>query len=208
MRGSRLPHPHPIVVRLCHWAFVLAVLLLITSGWQIYNAAPLFGFRFSSHITLGGWLGGAIQWHLAAIWLLGASFGIYVSYGIWSGRLWRKFLPIKPQDVLREVGDALLLRLEHDDLNVYNSTQRLAYLVVIGAMGLVIASGLVLWKPVQFPILRTLLGDYAVARYVHFGAMAVIVGFMLVHVTLVIAVPTTLSAMVGIFKVKGGRDGI
>lgn len=197
-----LPKPHPVIVRICHWAFALAVLLMAMSGWQIYNAAPLFGFRFSPHITLGGWLGGALQWHFAAMWLLGVSFGIYVVYGMVSGRFWRKFFPIAPREVVREVDAALNLRLAHEDLDVYNHTQRLAYVVVIGALVLAVASGLVLWKPVQFPILRFLMGDYEVARYVHFFAMVVIVGFAAVHVALVIAVPKTLSAMVGIF---GGR---
>src|ERR671923_801456 len=49
---------HPLVVRITHWLNVLAVLIMITSGWQIYNASPLFGFEFPPQITLGGRLAG------------------------------------------------------------------------------------------------------------------------------------------------------
>jgi thiosulfate reductase cytochrome b subunit len=197
-----LPKAHPVIVRLCHWAMALAVLLLVMSGWRIYNATPFFGFVFPSGLTLGGWLGGALQWHFAAIWLLGLGLVPYVLYGLLSVRFARKFWPIAAREVVKEVDEALRFKLVHDDLNVYNHTQRLAYAVVVVALCVVVASGLVLWKPVQFPILRTLLGDYEVARRVHFLAMAVIAGFALVHIALVIAVPRTLSAMVGIFGVK------
>src|ERR1700686_1522761 len=49
----------PAWVRTVHWINAVAMILMITSGWQIYNASPLFNFSFSKSITLGGWLGGA-----------------------------------------------------------------------------------------------------------------------------------------------------
>ena len=48
---------HPLWLRLCHWLNALAILIMVTSGWQIYNASPLFDFEFSRSLTLGGWLG-------------------------------------------------------------------------------------------------------------------------------------------------------
>ena len=57
----------PAWVRAVHWTNAFAMVLMIMSGWQIYNASPLFDFRFSSSITLGGWLGGALLWHFAAM---------------------------------------------------------------------------------------------------------------------------------------------
>ena len=50
----------PAWVRALHWTNAFAMVLMIMSGWQIYNASPLFGFTFSKSITLGGWLGGAL----------------------------------------------------------------------------------------------------------------------------------------------------
>src|SRR5689334_6631733 len=68
---------HPVWVRITHWINALAVIVMITSGWQIYNASPLFGFVFPPAITLGGWLAGALLWHFAAMWVLAVNGLIY-----------------------------------------------------------------------------------------------------------------------------------
>ncbi|MDZ4368704.1 MAG: cytochrome b/b6 domain-containing protein, partial [Afipia sp.] len=121
----------PAWVRIVHWINAVAMILMIMSGWQIYNASPLFSFTFSRSITLGGWLGGALQWHFAAMWLLALSGLVYVTYGIVSGHFRRKLLPITPVAVWREVAAAFRGKLAHDDLRVYNAAQRAAYLGAI-----------------------------------------------------------------------------
>src|SRR3546814_20084230 len=68
---------HPAWLRITHWLNALAVLVMITSGWRIYNASPLFDFGFPAGITLGGWLGGALQWHFAGMWLLAGNGLLY-----------------------------------------------------------------------------------------------------------------------------------
>lgn len=186
---------HPLVVRVAHWVNVLAVLVMLTSGWRIYNASPLFEFRFPKEITLGGWLAGAIQWHFAAMWLLALNGLVYVAYGIASGHFRRKLLPITLPAVLRDLRDALRGRLAHDDLSVYNAAQRAAYLALIAALALLVASGLAIWKPVQLYWLAWLMGDYEGARLVHFLAMAAVAGIVLVHVLMVILVPRTFPSM-------------
>jgi len=186
---------HPLAVRLTHWINALAILAMVLSGWRIYNADPQFGFTFPKDWTLGGWLAGALQWHFAAMWLLFANGVAYLAYGILSGHFRRKFLPLSPRAALRDALDALRLRLEHDDLSVYNAAQRAAYLGAIVLILLLVLSGLVLWKPVQLYALGTLMGDYEGARYVHFFCMAGIVLFALVHVLMVVLVPRTLPAM-------------
>src|SRR5437773_6550747 len=98
---------HPLVVRVTHWINVVAVLLMIASGWRIYNADPIFDFSFPDELTLGGWLAGALQWHFAAVWLLVLNGLVYVCYGIISGHFRRKLLPISPLAVLRDLRDAL-----------------------------------------------------------------------------------------------------
>lgn len=184
---------HPLVVRITHWINVVAVLIMVTSGWQIYNASPLFNFAFP--FALGGWLAGALQWHFAAMWLLAGNGIVYVSYGVASGHFRRKLLPIAPLAVLHDVREAFRGRLAHDDLSKYNAAQRAAYLALIVALVVLVASGLVLWKPVQFHWLGSLLGDYEGARYVHFFAMAAVVFIVLVHVAMVILVPRTFPSM-------------
>ncbi len=189
------PTIHPLWLRGTHWLNVLAVLVMVTSGWRIYDASPLFGFSFPSAITLGGWLGGALQWHFAAMWLLFFNGLVYLLFNVASGRLFSKFLPLSPRALLADVGAALKGRLAHDDPAHYNAVQRAAYLFIVLDLVLLVLSGLVLWKSVQFPLLRELLGGYDVARRVHFVAMALLVGFVGVHLAMVALVPRTLVAM-------------
>ena len=125
-RGSDRP-VHPLYVRITHWINALAVLIMIGSGWQIYNASPLFAFTFPSGITLGGWLAGGLLWHFAAMWLLIANGLVYVTLGLATGRFRRKLLPIRPAEVVRDLGAALTGRLRHDDLARYNAVQKLLY---------------------------------------------------------------------------------
>jgi len=186
---------HPLWVRLTHWLNALAVLVMVASGWRIYNASPLFDFRFANDITLGGWLGGAIQWHFAAMWLLAANGLLYLLLNVLSGRLWRTFLPISPRSLSTDLKAALHGRLSHADPRRYNTVQRAAYLFVMFDILLLVLSGLVLWKSVQFPLLRELLGGYDTARYIHFFAMAGLVGFTAVHLAMVMLVPRSLLTM-------------
>lgn len=169
---------------------------MITSGWAIYNASPLFGFSFPHEITLGGWLAGALQWHFAGMWLFALNGLVYLLYGIVSGHFRRKLLPISPSAVVRDVRDAFRGKLSHDDLTVYNAAQRAAYLVLIAALVLLVASGLALWQPVQLYWLAWLMGDYEGVRYVHFFAMAAVAFIVLAHVLMVILVPRTFPSMI------------
>jgi thiosulfate reductase cytochrome b subunit len=188
---------HPVWVRVCHWVNAIAILIMVTSGWQIYNASPLFDdWSFPSAITLGGWLGGAIRWHFAAMWLLVVNGLIYVALGFITGRFRRKLLPIYPSEVLADTKAALTFKLSHDDISHYNAVQKLLYAGVILCGVIIVLSGLAIWKPVQFKELTALFGGYDFARYVHFFAMAAIVGFFVIHVVLALLVPKSLRAMV------------
>jgi thiosulfate reductase cytochrome b subunit len=188
---------HPRWLRVCHWMNALAVLVMIGSGWQIYNASPLFDFlTFPRQIALGNWLAGALLWHFAAMWLLVINGIVYVTLGIATGRFRRKLLPIRPAEVIADVKAALTFKLAHDDLTHYNAAQKLLYASVIAAGIVIVFSGLSIWKPVQFQELTALFGGYDTARYVHFFAMAAIFGFLIVHVVLALIVPKSLRAMV------------
>ena len=187
---------HPLLVRITHWVNAVAILVMVMSGWKIYNASPLFDFVFPDEMTMGGWLAGALQWHFAAMWVLVLNGMIYLAYGLLSGHLWRRMLPISPRAMLQDVFNALRGRLAHDDLSAYNAAQKAAYLGAIAlATGLVL-SGLAIWKPVQFYTLASLIGDYEGARLLHFFCMAGLVLFVLVHVAMVILVPKTFLTMI------------
>lgn len=187
---------HPAWLRATHWLNALAVVVLAMSGWRIYNAAPFFDFSIPKAITLGGWLGGAIQWHFAAMWLLAANGMVYLVCNAGTGRLVRKFFPLSPRAIVADLLAALRGRLSHADPRRYNAVQRAAYLFVMVDAVLLVLSGLVLWKSVQFPLLRELLGGYETARRVHFFAMAALVAFVMVHLAMVALVPRTLLAMI------------
>ena len=190
------PLIHPRWVRVTHWINALAMFMMIGSGWQIYNASPLFGFVFPQSIALGGWLAGALLWHFAAMWLLVINGIVYVTLGLASGRFRTKLLPIRPREVVRDFVAALRGKLAHDDLTVYNAVQKLLYIGVLLAGVVIVLSGISIWKPVQFWWLTAFFGGYNTARYVHFAAMAAIVAFLFVHVVLALIVPKSLRAMI------------
>lgn len=186
---------HPVWMRITHWLNAIAVLVMVASGWRIYNASPFFPFSIPSELTLGGWLGGALQWHFAAMWLLAANGLVYLMLNIASGRLFRKFFPLSVPAIMRDALAALRGQLSHADPRQYNNVQRFAYLFVMLDIVLLVLSGLVLWKSVQFGFLRDLLGGYEFSRRIHFFAMAALVAFVAVHLVMVALVPRTLLTM-------------
>lgn len=186
----------PVWLRVTHWLNVLAVLIMVTSGWRIYDASPIFNFSFPVGITLGGWLGGALLWHFAAMWLLVVNGLVYLVWNVGSGRIRRRFFPLSAGGVSRDALAALRGRLSHTDARHYNQVQKLAYLFAVLDLAMLVLSGLSIWKPVQFGALCALLGGYDNARVVHFVAMALLVGFVVVHVAMVALVPRTLRTMI------------
>ena len=193
---SRAAVIHPRWVRVTHWINAVAIVVMVASGWRIYNASPLFPFLFPDSITIGGWLAGALLCDLAAMWLLVINGLVYITLGILTGRFKRKLLPIRPAEVVADVKAAFAGRLAHDDLSVYNAVQRLLYLGVILAGVVIVLSGLAIWKPIQLQELTALFGGYEAARYVHFFAMAAIAGFIAIHIVMALLVPKSLRAMI------------
>ncbi|MFZ0766467.1 cytochrome b/b6 domain-containing protein [Bradyrhizobium sp.] len=187
----------PAWVRVMHWINAVAIILMIMSGLQIYNASPLFrSITFSPTITLGGWLAGALLWHFAAMWLLMVNGLAYLITGFASGRFARKLLPISPRGVISDAVAALTFKLSHDDLSKYNQVQKLLYTGIIAVGVVIVLSGLSIWKPVQLQYLTALFGGYDTARYVHFFCMSAIVVFLAIHVLLAALVPKSLRAMI------------
>jgi thiosulfate reductase cytochrome b subunit len=186
----------PLWVRVTHWLNALGAILMVMSGWRIYDASPLFDLRFPKALTLGGWLAGALQWHFAAMWLLAVNGLVYLLLNVATGRVRGRFWPLSLRQLRADLGAALRGHLSHDDPARYNAVQKAAYLGAVALLVLMVLSGLVLWKSVQFPWLRALMGGYEGARLVHFLAMCGLVLFFLVHVTMVALVPRTLRTMI------------
>jgi thiosulfate reductase cytochrome b subunit len=186
---------HPVAIRVMHWIWVYAMGCMILSGWEIYNASPSLPFLFPAWTGLGGWLGGALAWHLSAMWLLFADGTAYLAYGFASGHFRRDLKPPRPTDVVRDVVAALRFRLQHREGH-YNAVQRLLYGGVIVAIILQVMTGLAIWKPVQLGWLAGLFGGYPIARGIHLATMFGIVAFVLIHVAMVLIHPSTLKSMI------------
>ena len=187
---------HPLTIRILHWTNAVAIVIMIMSGWKIYNDSVLFGFlHFPEQIVLGVWAQHALQWHFAFMWVLTINGLVYLGYGFFSGRFRRLLWPIRLREVIAEAIEALTFRLEHADLTHYNAVQKLLYAGVIFVIIMQVISGLAIWKPVQFSSLVWLFYDFQGARLAHFLGMAAICLFIVVHVTLALLVPRTILAM-------------
>jgi thiosulfate reductase cytochrome b subunit len=197
---------HSLIVRIAHWCQALAIVIMIGSGWRIYDNVPIFPFEFPYWITLGGdkylatttsndWgTGNAIAWHFAGMWLLLFSFGLFVLNGVLTGHFWRDLLPLTPRAFLQDFIAAATFKLGHR-LGEYNAVQKAFYWGVMFAIAMMFLSGLAIWKPVQLGWLTWIFGGFPAARVVHFFFMSAIVAFMVVHVVLVVLVPKTFRAM-------------
>jgi thiosulfate reductase cytochrome b subunit len=212
---------HPGALRLMHWINAAAIITMIGSGCKIYHDEVIFGWlHFPNWITIGGdpdislrlhgnaGYSGALQWHFLAMWILALNGAAYIVYGIVTGRFRRKLYPIRPSEVVGDIGDALHLRLSHADITRYNAVQKLLYVGIIAVVMVQIMSGLAIWKPVQFASLAALFYDFQGARLAHFVGMSAIVLFLCVHVTLALIVPRTLIGMITGGPLEKPRDRV
>jgi thiosulfate reductase cytochrome b subunit len=191
--GRRL---HPLAVRIMHWINAAVIMVMITSGWGIYDDDVIIhGLHFNGFMRLGDWAAPSLNWHFAGMWFFGINGLIYLIYGLATGRFIERLLPIRPADLVQTVIDTLHFKIAHEDLTVYNAVQKLLYIVALLACINQVVTGVAIWKPVQFSGLVTLLGGFQSARVFHFAGMVVIAGFVVVHVLLALLVPKTIWAM-------------
>ncbi len=198
---------HTILARVGHWSMASAILIMIGSGWRIYDNVPILPFQFPYWITLGGdknlatvtsndWgTGNAIAWHFAGMWLLLFGFSMLLLNGVITGHLRRDWLPVSPRAFWRDFVAAAKFKLDHK-LGQYNAVQKVFYWGAVFCIAMMFISGLAIYKPVQLGWLTWLFGGFPDARIVHFVFMSLIVGFLCVHVALVALVPETLRAMI------------
>src|SRR6516164_9265474 len=123
---------HPIPLRIMHWINAAAIFIMVGSGWRIYNDDILFRWlQFPDFLVIGKWAQYGLQWHFFGMWIFALNGFAYVAYGIFTGRFRQKLFPISIREVLVTVGNAMRLRLSHEDLTVYNAVQKALYLGVI-----------------------------------------------------------------------------
>jgi thiosulfate reductase cytochrome b subunit len=198
------------LVRLAHWLNAIVLLAMIASGLQIYMAFRHFGPRGEPYPNpfdgaalpewsrLGGWLAGGLNWHFALAWPFVVTGLVYLGFLAWSGE-WRTLL-FRPRDLGPAIQMQLYylrLRSTHPPQGKHNALQKAAYtsIILLGAVS--VLSGFAIYKPVQFAWLTALFGGYELARYWHFWAVWIFVGFTLLHVALVFLVdPASLRGMI------------
>jgi thiosulfate reductase cytochrome b subunit len=193
-------HPrklHPLPLRVMHWTNAIAIFIMVGSGWKIYNDEVIFGWlHFPEYLTIGKWAQHGLQWHFLGMWIFALNGLAYLAYGLVTGRFRGMLLPVYLSELMQTIKDTLHFHLAHDDLTKYNAVQKLLYIGVICVGIMMVVSGLVIWKPVQFSELLSLFGSFQNARLVHFLCMSAIVLFVVVHVALALLVPRTLVSMV------------
>lgn len=178
-QSLRRPVPLPqqaVFVKAIHWINLISLLIMMSSGLQIYNANPVFGGRagwhFPSFLLLGGWLAGGRHWHFAAMWLFSVNLLIY---GIYIGltRRWRRRFVSSSDVRALQVG-------QNPKRKIY-AWHRLVYTGIIPVLLLAIVTGLCMYKPAQLYWLSGLLGSWQTLRIVHFITVPLVVLFILIH---------------------------
>jgi Prokaryotic cytochrome b561 len=137
--GLRL---HPLPVRIMHWINAFAMIIMIMSGWKIYDDDVIFSWlRFPDAITLGKWAQNGLQWHFFAMWIVVLNGLAYLLYGTITGRFRSKLFPVSWRELIATMRDALTFRLRHDDLTHYNAVQKLLYIGIMLVGIVVVLSG-------------------------------------------------------------------
>lgn len=190
----RAAYEHPFAIRLTHWANAVALFVMVTSGLRIFRAFPSFGPKIPQNdlieipkwLTLGGWLGGALQWHFTFMWIFGASGVLYLSYQLLSGHYRTVlFTPKDISGVWPMARHYFLFGPKPPATGQYNPLQKLAYTSSIGFGVLSLLTGIVLYKPAQFSWLAFLFGGFHLTRIWHFAAMCGFLSFIPGHLIMV-----------------------
>lgn len=194
-QATRAAYEHPWPVRFCHWLNSVSLLVLAASGLRIFLAFPSFGpkvpeqdfWKVPHFLTLGGWLGGALQWHFTFMWIYVATGVFYLGYHIFSGHYRQVlFTPRDVPGVWPMVRHYFFFGRKPPVTEPYNPLQKLAYTSVIALGALSVMTGMVLYNPVQFSLLARLMGGFHWARVWHFAVMCGLVLFVLGHLVMVI----------------------
>lgn len=164
------------LAKLFHWLNLISLLLMITSGLQIYNANPVFGGRagwhFPSFLLLGGWLAGGRHWHFAAMWLFSVNLLVYGIYILFSRRWRHRFVASN---------DLKAIQISQNPKRKIYAWHRIAYSAIIPILLLAIVTGLAMYKPAQLYWLSGLFGNWQILRTVHFMSVPVVLIFAIIH---------------------------
>ncbi|MGB3308115.1 MAG: cytochrome b/b6 domain-containing protein [Nodosilinea sp.] len=181
-RTAKLPS-QAVLAKTFHWVNIVALLLMMASGLQIYNANPVFGGRagwdFPQVVLLGGWLAGGRAWHFAIMWVYSLNLLAYGAF-VFITRRW--------QHRFASSGDLKALRASQNEKRKNFARHRLVYTAIVPVLLLAIASGLAMYKPAQLYWLAALFGNWQTLRTVHFMTVPIVLAFSLIHSLLALKV--------------------
>src|SRR3954470_6436558 len=135
------------------------------------------------------------RWHFFFAWLFVLNGLAYLSYGFWAGHFARDLMPtadqLTPIPLAGEIASHARLRFpKGEEARRYNGLQKLAYLAVIFLLlPMMLATGLTMSPGIDAvaPWLLDLFGGRQSARTIHFFAASLIVGFVGIHIAMVLA---------------------
>jgi thiosulfate reductase cytochrome b subunit len=179
MTNPEIPRKLPsqaIAAKIFHTGNIISLLIMITSGLQIYNANPVFGGRGGLPIfplfTLGGWLAGGRDWHFAAMWLFSINLFCYGIYIFVTKRWKRRFVG---------VNDIKALQKSQNSQRLNYAWHRIIYTAIIPILLLAIFTGIGMYKPAQFSWIVDIFGSWQALRIVHFASVPMVVIFVWLH---------------------------
>lgn len=165
-----------ILAKTFHWINIITLMLMLTSGLQIYNANPVFGGRGGWHIPdlfiFGGWLAGGRHWHFAIMWIYSLNLLWYGFYILISRRWKHRFVSDK---------DIKALKNSQNQKRKNYAWHRIVYSAIIPILLLSILTGLGMYKPVQFNWIVDIFGSWQALRIVHFITVPIVLIFSLIH---------------------------
>ena len=180
--SKRKAPPKPkqsLFAKIFHWINIVSLIIMISSGLQIYNANPVFGGRegwhFPDFLLLGGWLAGARNWHFAAMWFFSLNLLWYGIYIFITRRWQRRFV---------DGGDIKALQVSQNPKRKNYAWHRLVYTGIIPVLLLAIFSGLAMYKPAELHWLSRLLGSWQTIRTIHFVTVPMVILFTIAHTLL------------------------
>ena len=188
-------YEHPLVVRFCHWLNAIALFVLVASGLRIFLAFPSLSPKipqqnfvtYPKWLTLGGWLGGALQWHFTFMWVFVGTGIVYLAYQVATGHIKQVlFMPRDIKGVWPMARHYFLFGKKLPLFEPYNPLQKLAYTTSIAFGVLSTITGIALFKPVQFGWLAWMMGGFHLVRGWHFFTMLGFLSFIPGHLIMVL----------------------
>jgi thiosulfate reductase cytochrome b subunit len=182
MTSSPATRPKPklptqaLLAKSFHWVNIISLLMMMSSGLQIYNANPVFGGRagwhFPKFLLLGGWLAGGRDWHFAIMWIYSLNL---LAYGVYI------FITRRWKHRFASSNDLNAVRVSQNEKRKTYAWHRLVYTAIVPILLLAIATGLAMYKPAQLHWLANLFGDWQTLRTVHFITVPIVLSFTLIH---------------------------